>query len=822
MKRKTYITAIGVLLAVMSAGCTEPVQNTAPTPTGVLAEAVTSTDTLPVTVTNTTVPIEESVNEQTSPLATVTPETATEPTIIAENNKETQKAKELNLIPADWSENMTAKADFAGYYEMLKNLVICCNASAIPEFEKKINTAEFPNREINRDDALMMLMLTAEALEYNKQNARQYGFCTENEMNFDKAHSQLSWDYPYCDLGREVSLLTDFGPEPIGTLPTTALFWLQRHMDINQRLHFFDCDENLDFHLNEVLSREAAVASVVRLYNAETLDYDAYAGMNQMTEADRNKAKESVKVQTLTSAKDNELKNDLQDAIDKILNTKTEIVHSNQYIKGETYTGIAYYVSEDGDDSNDGLSPETAWRTLQHVMVLVGGTGQEPAIKAGDAVFLRRGDTFRLPDSAFIIESDGITFSAYGEGAKPIVTSSSESGVGADKWELVYKDETGKKIWKFYHDMRDVGMVVLNDGEILATRVYEYYGENGYVSCHQDKWFMEGNMNGNGMILENRLFSLQETLVENLTIISRPEVVDSAPQKGSLYLRCDEGNPGEIFSSIEFTEAELLGIVWLKANNTVFDNISFRCGGNADVKNGKLDVRELDGTVAQNCEFAYGGGSVAFYYLNEIGEPCIAVQSDGFFGPVKNTTLRNNCMHDSMGGSITYETGSNDIGREPASGYFHVLDNVIVNTYGFRLDSLEDALKHLDSLQIRGNQIWNIGHHDNGYAFYADGAIYAMINYNKEFIISDNVLYGTENGPDCNALLKIFAFDYEAKFKDYTKPLFHKNVFVQYKGRRFADFEWQNEDAWYLEDENFAEKMYYFFGETESEFYIME
>lgn len=672
---------------------------------------------------------------------------------------ETKKAKELGLVPANWSNNMMAKADFASYYELLCNLVKLCDESAMTKLETLINNKNYPDRDINRDDALMMLFLTAEALGYNKQNARGYGFCTENEINFDLANSQISWDYPYCDLMREVSLLTDYGPEPIGTLPTTAQFWLQRHMDINQRLHFFDCDDNLDFHLDEVLTREAAIASVVRLYNAETLNYDAYVGMCQMTETEKNQAKDSVKVQTLTTAKDNELKNSLQSAIDDILNSKTEIVHSDTYIKGETYTGTAYYVSEDGDDGNDGLSPETAWRTLQHVMVLVGDTDQESTIKAGDAVFLRRGDTFRLPDSAFIIESDGITFSAYGEGAKPIITSSSESGVGAEKWELAYEDATGKKIWKFYHDMRDVGMIVLNNGEIFAKRVYEYYGDNGYISCHYERGSMEGNLSASGVILEERLFSLEETLMKNLTIVSRPEVVDGSTQKGPLYLRCDEGNPGEIFSSVEFTEAELLGIVWLQADNTVFDNISFRCYGTADVKNGKLDVRELDGTVAQNCEFAFGGGSVINYFLNEIGEPCIGVMSDGFFGPVKNTILRNNYMHDSMGCSITYETGSNDIGREPASGYFHILDNV---------------------------------------------------------------LYGTENGPDCNALLKLFAFDYEAKFMDYTRPLIQNNVFVQYKGRRFADFEWQDEDAWYLEDEDFAEKMYYFFGETESEFYIIE
>ncbi len=732
------------------------------------------------------------------------------------------KARKMGLIPAAWEGDLQAEADFAGYYQLLGNFVRMYDASSAALWQSMIFAGEFPDREMKRDDALVLLLLTAEALQIHKDNARDYGFCVESEVNMDLLGQQLSWEYPYCDSNRETGLLTNLGTiDPIGVVPITAQFFLVRSMDLYQRVHFLDCDETLNFHLDEVLTKEAAIAAVVRLYHSATMGYDAYMGFNQMTAEEQAAARESIQVQTLSAEKDAELKANLQAAIDEILNTKTEIVRSDTHIPGETYSGTAYYVSADGDDGNDGLTPETAWRTLQHVMTEVGGTEAEPTIKAGDAVFLRRGDTFRMNDSAFIIESDGITFSAYGEGAKPIITASSESGTGAEKWKLVYEDTDGVKIWEFYHDMRDVGMIVLNDGEFLANRVYEYGGENGYISCHYERWSMEGELNGNGVILEDRLFSLEETLTENLTIVSRPAIVDSAPTKGPLYLRCDEGNPGEIFSSIEFAEGDLLGIVWLKADNTVFDNLSFRCGGIADVKNGKLDVRTLVGTIAQNCEFAYGGGSVAFYPLNELGEPCIGVQSDGFFGPVSNTTLRHNYMHDSQGGSVTYETGPDDIGREPAAGYFRLLDNVVVNTYGLRLDSLDEAIKYLDALIIQGNQLWNIGHYDNGYAFYADGAIYAMINHHKEFVIADNIIYGTENGPD-NALLNIFAFDYEAKFYDYTKPRIENNVFVQYKGRRFADFEYQDNDTWYLEDRDFAEKMYYFFGETNSEYYIAE
>ena len=60
----------------------------------------------------------------------------------------------------------------------------------------------------------------------------------------------------------------------------------------------------------------------------------------------------------------------LEEAVERreaIVNTSTEIVWSETFTPGETYAGTAYYVSNQGDDRNDGLSPETAWATLDRV-----------------------------------------------------------------------------------------------------------------------------------------------------------------------------------------------------------------------------------------------------------------------------------------------------------------------------------------------------------------------------------------------------------------------------------------------------------------------
>ncbi|QUO36907.1 hypothetical protein KFE19_10825 [Dysosmobacter sp. Marseille-Q4140] len=76
----------------------------------------------------------------------------------------------------------------------------------------------------------------------------------------------------------------------------------------------------------------------------------------------------------------------LEEAVERretILTSETQIVWDETLVPGETYTGTAYYVSNKGDDGNDGLSPETAWATLDRV--------NKAALEHGDAVFLERG-----------------------------------------------------------------------------------------------------------------------------------------------------------------------------------------------------------------------------------------------------------------------------------------------------------------------------------------------------------------------------------------------------------------------------------------------
>ena len=521
----------------------------------------------------------------------------------------------------------------------------------------------------------------------------------------------------------------------------------------------------------------------------------------------------------LSAEKDAKLRVDLQARIDEILNTETEIVHSDTFIPGETYTGAAYYVSNDGDDNNDGLTPETAWKTLRKVAEASGAWDQVGIMQPGDAVFLRRGDIFRIETVYdFSLGTDGITFSAYGDGFKPIITHSSENGSGAEKWELVYEDNTEKKIWKFYRDMRDVSMIVLNCGEAITSRIYEYYDGHDYISCEANGWYQHEDV---GMTLMESLLPLEESMTEDLSIISRP--VRSDPEgmygecgTGPLYLRCDNGNPGELYESVEFSEYRLLGLVWLDACDTVFDNISFRCSGTAYFKAGR-SWKEIADTRIQNCEFAYGGGSVTNYIATESGLTIVGVMGDGIYNIVRNTTIENNYFHNSKLPAVTYE-GDNLDDKNAVDGYYHFRNNVCVNTMGLRLDSAAVALQHLDSVIISGNQIWNTGHMDHIKFTYSDRSIVLWPNHYGECIIEDNVIYGSENGYESNGLLNVWFYPEQGN----TIPQIRNNTYVQYADRKFGYFSMCEDRDFYMNDPELLTKVAELLGDTTSEFYVIE
>ena len=252
--------------------------------------------------------------------------------------------------------------------------------------------------------------------------------------------------------------------------------------------------------------------------------------------------------------------------------------------------GKKVYVSSSmGNDSNDGLTENTPVKTFVKANSIA---------EKGDAVLLRRGDIWRGQLTA----KGGITYTAYGTGAKPRIYGSPENGADPEKWLLVYSDETGKKVWEYKNcDFKDVGTMVIRDGdrEYYTSKVTAYSAGSRLVS-KDDK---------------NKDFDYIAELQNNLEFFHYANnavsgnIIDATKATGPVFLRCDNGNPGSVFDSVEFNvRTNGIGIV---GNDVTIDNICVMYVGVHGISSGT--TKNLTVT---NCEFGWIGGSIQGYNAN--------------------------------------------------------------------------------------------------------------------------------------------------------------------------------------------------------------
>ena len=449
---------------------------------------------------------------------------------------------------------------------------------------------------------------------------------------------------------------------------------------------------------------------------------------------------------------------------ESILNSKTEV----------TYTGTAYYVSNEGNDKNDGLTPETAWASIEKV--------SNADLQPGDAVFFNRGDTFR----GYLWAREGVTYSAYGEGSKPILTTCPENLSGSDKWVLYYEGEDGRKIWK-YHDMtQPYGNMIFNDGESYASKRYPFYSEGEmYLEMSDELVLFDVTVH-----LNNHEFLTTGDCERDF------DRVVVHPKTGDLYLRMDEGNPGELYESIECSTIE--NNVWTE-NNTVYDNLSIRFGQCGFIY-GKENV------TVQNCELCYQGG----FYFNPFGESpsdCGTGAGDALTIGGWNNKAINNYIHDVYddGISIEYLTGN------PAYSDCIIDGNLIENCNGGILlvnwfDTPEEGY-YMKDIQITNNyvlrcgDVWSHESHSHGYATtsaFTNCAAYG--NKMKNITVSNNVFYLSKG--------ELIAFPVRGEYQN--EIIYSGNTYVQYKNAYIG--------VNYDEDLGYA----ILYGSTENEKFVSE
>jgi len=147
-----------------------------------------------------------------------------------------------------------------------------------------------------------------------------------------------------------------------------------------------------------------------------------------------------------------------------------------------TDSSNAYYVANDGSDSNDGFSPDTPWRTIGKVNSEL----KDGVVNQGDDIYFNRGDTF--DDAQLQIRTGGnstdpMMIGAYGSGAKPIFNRASGS--------LIYCN------WA----VDNVTFQSLNLTENTASFAINF--DNGCSISDIHFWDMESYNTGSSLILRN-------------------------------------------------------------------------------------------------------------------------------------------------------------------------------------------------------------------------------------------------------------------------------------------------------------------------------
>lgn len=258
----------------------------------------------------------------------------------------------------------------------------------------------------------------------------------------------------------------------------------------------------------------------------------------------------------------------------------------------ERLANKTFYLSPNGLDTNDGRTPETAWLTIDRL--------NDAELTWGDTVYFERGGLWR----GEVVCRKGVTYAAYGTGEKPKIYGSPEDGADPAKWTLVNKE---RKIWKFHTELADVGLIVFNHGEFHSSKALpdyingKYYVRNDNLIEFKTEFFIDEQLNKDLMLFSD---CSNELTAQGVPAVGRKT------SKGSLYLRCDKGNPGEIFSSIEFCTRPNIFSMCDNSGITV-DNFCLKyCGGIAVGGYHSMNI------TVTNCEIGWIGGSIQFYHNN--------------------------------------------------------------------------------------------------------------------------------------------------------------------------------------------------------------
>ncbi len=431
---------------------------------------------------------------------------------------------------------------------------------------------------------------------------------------------------------------------------------------------------------------------------------------------------------------------------------KQEILNTKDLLK---ISGTTYYVSNNGDDNNDGKSPETAWKTIERI--------NNAELSYGDGVFFNRGDIFR----GCVMAVSGVSYGAYGEGPKPKIYSSDKCLADEALWELYDKEHN---IWKLKEITCDVGTLVFNHGEAHSRKLIPSFKNNKFV-CRNNP---------------EKLFVMSEEMTEDLDIywhytdeISDDEehiILFKGESIGELYVRCDKGNPGKVFDSVE-PLLRTFGFKVAAESDVTIDNICIKYVGGHGIVGGGAEVKNLTVT---NCEFGWIGGTIQNFNqraanLDRRGVITRFGNAIEIYGGCNKFTVYNNYIYEVYDAGITQQVGSpNKIMQEGIAYCNNVIEKCVygieyfLGQRGEEKGCIKDAVISDNFIRLSGYG-WGQQRYNPDTPALINS--WLISNPSENFVIKDNIF---DRGK--------YNFLVLAAFTDEDCPKLDGNTYIQHLG----------------------------------------
>jgi len=480
-------------------------------------------------------------------------------------------------------------------------------------------------------------------------------------------------------------------------------------------------------------------------------------------------------------------------SVDTLAITRINEIRSTSNTDVSKIKGKIYYVSLNGSDSNDGLSIDRPFKTLNKINTLMSNA----VIKPGDAILLNDGDIFRGNIS---IKTHNITIGSYGDikKGKPKLYGSPYNLKNTGSWK-----EVAPNIWKYQ----------LLSGDAIITQDIGglwFFCNKDNNNCTRTSTDGKTKYNFGDKKIPYKDFEETE---ENIYSILNKDLdfyhsghATAKEETGKNLYVYSVGNPSDRFDEIEYASGTN-GISFSTYTDVVIDNLEIKFYGHHGIGGGT--VANLKVT---NCEIGFIGGMKQYY--NDDGRPTRFGNGVEIYGEVKDKTnypvkegfvLNNNYVYEVYDAALTFQYTANEKNKSKVERA--VFNNNVIENCAYAIEYWNETKEtndtsitndtYINKMYITNNILRKAGfgytetrpRHTEAFikAWDTGSDTKNVVKYDGEYIIENNI-FDTSNinlNPDDTSYVGPVMLHISAS-NDKSLPIIRNNKFYNYNNRLFG------------------------------------